>query len=150
MNLYKKWKRKLVLRCEKIRSFWRDNVESSRTIMHLNSTFETKYPEYLHREHIFLQAVGQKIENYAAQVSMLVCIRKSSFPTGYFQGEFSLFCLVFSGKCSWVKINHHSLLTCCFKITIPNKLAVEAKSIYVLATKKWYSEIAVFFPLFSC
>lgn len=98
----------------------------------------------------FYKLWGKKIEYYAAQVSILVCIRRSSSPAGYFQGEFSLFSLVFSGKCGWVKINHHSLLTCCFKITIHNSFAVEAKRIYVLATKKWYSEIAVFFLLFSC
>lgn len=74
----------------------------------------------------FLQAVGKKFEYYAAQVSMLVCIRGSSSPTGYFHREVSLFSLVFSGKCNWVKINHRNLYTRCFKPTIHNNRAVQA------------------------
>lgn len=148
MDLYKQGKESCSYAV--INSFiWRDNVESSGTKMQLNSTAENKEPRIFASRIYFFTSCRKKNEHQAAQVSMLVCIRKSSSPTGYFHGELSLFSLVFSGKCSWVKINHHSFLSCFFKLTILNNRAVYANSIYVLATKKWESEIALFFVLFS-
>jgi len=75
----------------------------------------------------FYELSEKKIEYYAAQVGMLVCIRGSSSRTGYFHREVSPFSLVFSGKCNWVEINHGSLFARSFKLTMHNNRAVQAK-----------------------